>query len=317
MKTVILDADTLGRDMDLSVFRKYGEVQIYPTVDDDEIADCICDADVVVVNKKRIDRETAGDPQRLRLIAVTATGYDNIDLAFCREKGIAVTNVKGYSTDCVAQITVTMALSLIANLSAYTSYVNSGAYTESGIQNCLTPTYHEIAGKTWGIFGLGNIGKRVAAIARAMGCRVICTKRTPEEGYECVPLDTLCRESDILSVHTPLTSETRGAIDEHALSLMKPTSILINVARGAVLDEASVTDAVLSGRIGGFASDVYSTEPFPKDSPYAALLGRPNVLLTPHMAWGGYETRVRLIRELCLNIEDFLRGGTRNRVDLL
>ena len=316
MKTVILDADTLGRDMDLSVFKKYGEVCIYPTVADDAVADAIRDAHVVVVNKKRISRETAGDPKHLRLIAVTATGYDNIDLSYCREKGIAVTNVRGYSTDCVAQVTVTMALSLLANLSAYTAYVNSGAYTESGIQNCLSPTYHEIAGKTWGIFGLGNIGKRVAAVAKALGCRVICTKRTPEEGYECVSLDRLCRESDILSVHTPLTPETRGAIGEYALSLMKPTAILVNVARGAVLDEAAVADAVLSGRIGGFATDVYSTEPFPKDSPYTALMNRQNVILTPHMAWGGYETRVRLIRELCLNIEDFLCGGTRNRVDL-
>lgn len=316
MTTVILDADTLGRDMDLSIFEQFGEVRVYPTVADSEIASAVKEADVVVVNKKRISRETAGDPKRLRLVAVTATGYDNVDLAFCRERGIAVTNVKGYSTDCVAQVTVTMVLSLIARLSSYTEYVNSGAYTASGIQNRLTPTYHEIAGKTWGIFGLGNIGKRVAAIARALGCRVICTKRTPEEGYECVSLDTLCREADILTVHTPLTPETRGAIGKRELSLMKSDAILVNVARGAVLDEAAVAEAVLSNRIGGFGADVYSVEPFPKDSPYTALTGRDNVILTPHMAWGGYETRVRLLHELCLNIEDFLSGGTRNRVDL-
>ena len=315
MKTVILDADTLGCDMDLTVFRRFGEVIVYPTVADDKIAEAIADCDIVVVNKKRICRETAGNPRRLRLIAVTATGYDNIDLAYCREKSIAVTNVRGYSTDCVAQITVTMALSLIANLSAYTEYVNSGAYTASGIQNHLSPPYHEIAGKTWGIFGLGNIGKRVAAVAKALGCRVIATKRTPDPDYECVSLDTLCRESDILSVHTPLTAETRGAIGRRELMLMKPSAILINVARGAVLDEKAVCDAVLDGRIAGFGADVYAKEPFSEDSPYTLLLNRQNVILTPHMAWGGYETRVRLIDELCLNIADFLMGGRRNRVD--
>jgi glycerate dehydrogenase len=200
-------------------------------------------------------------------------------------------------------------------LSHYDAYTKSGAYTQSGFANAVAPIYHELRGKTWGIYGLGNIGERVAEVAEAFGCRVLACKRTPSEKYETVSLDTLCQKSDILTVHTPLTPETRGSINKERLDLMKKGSILVNVARGAVLAEDAVADAVLSGRLGGFGCDVYTEEPFGASHPYQSLCGLQNVILTPHMAWGAKEARERCMDEIKKNIEAFLAGKKRNRVD--
>ena len=315
MKIVLLDAATLGEDIDLSVFSSLGEVTVYPATAPHEVKERLAGADVAVVNKIKMNAETLGDDPSVRLICVTATGYDNIDLDFCRTHGIAATNVVGYSTDSVAQITVAMALSLLSHLPAHAATVRSGAYTAGGVANCLQPTYHELAGKTWGIVGFGNIGRRVAAVANAFGCRVIAFKRTPAEGVACVDLDTLCRESDIISVHLPLSAGTRGIIGEYELSLMKKDAILINVARGAVVDEAALARAVAEDRLGGIGVDVYSVEPMPLDHPFYALRERENVLLTPHMAWGAVEARERCLAEVAENIHVFLAGLRRNRLD--
>ena len=247
-----------------------------------------------------------------------STIYDrelfNRALDMGREKGIAVCNVKGYSTECVSQLTVSMALSLTNHLRVFDDYVKSGEYSKSGIQNKLTPTFNEVYGKTWGIVGLGNIGKRVADIAKVMGCRVLAYKRTPAEEYECVDLETLMKESDIISVHIPSSPETVGLISREMLGKMKQRAILINVARGNILDEQAVADAILDGSLYGFGCDVYSTEPFPENHPYSRLSGCDNVILTPHMAWGGYETRVRLVDEVAENIKAFYNGEERNRI---
>ena len=196
----------------------------------------------------------------------------------------------------------------------FDDYVKSGEYSKSGIQNKLTPTFNEVYGKTWGVIGLGNIGKRVADIARVMGCRVLAYKRTPVEEYECVDLETLMKESDFISVHIPSSPETVGLISREMLGKMKDKAILINVARGNILDEKAVADAILDGSLYGFGCDVYSTEPFPEDHPYSKLSNCDNVILTPHMAWGGYETRVRLVDEVAKNIDAFYNGEERNRV---
>ena len=315
MKIVVLDAATLGDDVDFSVFSSFGEVIAYPATAPDEVKSRLNGADVVVVNKIKMNAETLGDDPSVRLICVTATGYDNIDLAFCRAHGIAACNVVGYSTDSVAQITVAMALSLLTHLPTHAETVRSGAYTRGGVANCLKPTYHELSGKTWGIVGFGNIGSRVAAVASAFGCRVIAFKRTPAKGVECVDLDTLCRESDIISVHLPLSDTTRGIIGERELSLMKRDAIVINVARGAVVDEAALARAVREERLGGIGIDVYSVEPMPQDHPFYAIRERENVLLTPHMAWGAIEARERCLAEVAENIRAFLSGVRRNRLD--
>ena len=314
MKIILLDAKTLGSDIPLTVFSDMGEFVSYPTTSPEEAPDRVADADVIVTNKVKLRSDILKHAPNLKLICVTATGYDNVDIDYCKQNGVAVCNVKGYSTECVAQLTISMALSLTNHLRVFNDYVKSGQYSKSGIQNKLTPTFNEVYGKTWGIVGLGNIGKRVADIARVMGCRVLAYKRTPVDDYECVDLETLMRESDFISVHIPSSPETVGLISREMLSLMKERAILINVARGNVLDEEAVANAILDGSLHGFGCDVYSTEPFPENHPYSKLSGCDNVILTPHMAWGGYETRVRLVSEVAENINAFYKGEERNRV---
>jgi glycerate dehydrogenase len=315
MRVTVLDAETLGNDVDIGAFSEFGELTVYQNTNATQLDEHLQNTEVAVLNKVKLGKSELEKANRLRLICVAATGFDNIDLATCREKGIAVCNVLGYSTQSVAQVTLAMALSLMTHLKEYTDYVRNGSYSASGIANRLTPVYHEIAGKTWGIIGLGNIGKQVGTVAKAMGCHVLANKRTPDLEWNCVDLETLCRESDIISLHAPLNDSTRNLIDRKHISLMKKEAIFINVARGAITDEAALAEAVQEGKLGGLGIDVYSVEPFLKDHPYQKILHLPNVCMTPHMAWGGYETRVRLIREMVENIRAFNRGERRNRVD--
>ena len=315
LTVVVLDASTLGDDLDLTPLQALGEVKVYQTSTPEEIAVRIADADILMQNKAKLTADLLAKATKLKVICEAATGFDNIDVAYCREHGIAVTNVPGYSTQCVAQITFTLALSLITHLPQYTSFVQSGEYTASGVANRLSPAFCELYGKTWGIVGYGNIGKQVGKIAEAFGCNVIVHKRTPEEGVRCVDIDTLCRESDVISLHTPLNDGTRGLIGRAQLDMMKKNAILVNVARGAVTDEEAVADALLSGKLAGFGCDVYSAEPFPAGHPIDRIKDLPNVCLTPHIAWGGYETRVRLLDEMIKNAQAFFRGEKRNRVD--
>lgn len=314
MRIAILDAKTLGDDIDLTGLKKLGKVIVYPATAPQETTEHLADVDCVIVNKVHIDAGVLSLANRLKLVCVAATGYDNINLSDMQKKGIAVCNVVGYSTHSVAQLTLSMVLSLAMHLPAYNRFVESGAYTKSGVANCLVPVYHELAGKTWGIVGCGNIGRQVAAVAQAMGCRVIVCKRTPDTQYTCVDIDTLCREADVITVHTPLTSETEKLISKERIAAMKADAILVNVARGAVCDEAALCEAILEGRLGGLGVDVYTKEPFSADSPYNAVMHMDNVCLTPHMAWGAYEARNRCLQEICLNIEAFNRGERRNRL---
>ncbi len=315
MNLVILDAASIGKDLDYSGFSQFGALTIYDKTTPGEIADRVRNADVLILNKVRLSRAVLAEAKKLRLICEAATGFDNIDLEYCREKGIAVCNVVGYSTQSVAQLTVAMALSLISKLNVYRSFVASGDYSKSGKPNLLEPVYHEIAGKTWGILGYGNIGKQVGKVAEALGCRVIVHKRTPVDDAKCVSLEELCRQSDILSIHTPLNDGTRNLLNGDRIALLKQDCIVINVARGAVADENALAEAVLQGKIGGLGVDVYSQEPFPEEHPFAKIKDLPNVLLTPHMAWGAYETRVRLLEEMVENARAFFAGELRSRVD--
>lgn len=315
MKIVILDKASLGEDTPLSVLDKFGEVVSYDLSTPEEAIERSADADVVIINKVKITRELMCAAKSLKIVCVFATGYDNIDIAAAKELGIAICNVPGYSTDSVALFTVSTVLALSSHLLEYSAFVRSGEYTASGVPNKLTPVYHDIAGKTWGIIGYGNIGKAVGRVAEALGARVIVNKRTPIDTAACVDIDTLCRESDIITVHCPLNNESRGIINDEKLSLMKPGVILVNEARGAVLDEAAVTKAVEEGKIGGFGCDVYSVEPFGIDHPYNRIKTYENVILTPHAAWGSYESRERCINIIASNIDAFLRGEMQNRVD--
>ncbi len=314
LKLTFLDAATIGSDIDLSVFKKFGTLTVYQTTDKDDFIKNVADSDVIIVNKIKVGRENLPYCKSVKLVCVTATGYDNIDLEYCRENNIAVCNVVGYSTQNVAQLTIAMVLSLVCRLNEYDRLVSNGDYSRGQSANILKPVYHEIFGKTWGIVGYGNIGKQVARVAKAFGCKIVVYKRTPACEAECVDIDTLCQMSDIISIHTPLNDGTRNLINRERISLMKKDAILINVARGAVVDERAVADAILENRLGGIGIDVYSQEPFPIDHPYSEIAGRDNVFLTPHMAWGSYEARVRCCDEIVLNIESYLNGGNRCRV---
>ncbi len=316
MKIVFLDALTLGDDIDLSLFSELGEVEIYPSSSDEQIIERTRECDVAITNKLKLNKNNLWNAENLKLICVTATGFDNIDVEYAKSQGIGVCNVVGYSTNNVAQITVGMVLDLINKTKIYQESVSSGHYSTCGVANILSPTYHELAGKTWGIVGFGNIGKKVAKIAEAFDCKILVNKRTPICDYECVNIDTICEKSDIITVHTPLNDETRALINAERIAKMKDGVIFVNVARGAVTDEGAVANAIINGKIAGFGCDVYSIEPFGTEHPFYEIKNYRNVILTPHMAWGSYEARVRLCQEVKQNIVEYFNGEIKNRVDL-
>lgn len=315
MNIIVLDAATLGGDLDLRPLERLGTVIAYPSTPVEEIPARILEADVIISNKLKLNRDNLSQAKNLKLICVCATGFDCIDVAYCRERGIGLCNVPGYSTESVSQLTLTMALALIGHLGAYRRHVHTGAYTHGGVANCLAPVWHEIAGKTWGVIGGGNIGQRVAGLAEAFGCKVLMCRRKADPKYETVDVDTLCKTADIISVHTPLNEETRGLVGQKQIAQMKKNAIFINVARGLVADEEALTRAIEEDRIGGLGVDVFSVEPFGEDHPYTRILDRDNVLLTPHTAWGASETRNRCLAIVADNIRVWQSGGRQNRVD--
>lgn len=315
MKIVILDKIAMGEDTPFHLLDSLGEVVTYDTTSPKEVVEHIGDAEVIVLNKVKITAESILKSKKLKLICVFATGFDNIDVIAAKKAGVAVCNVPGYSTDSVALFTVATVLSLAARLREYSDYVRSGKYSNSSSANKITPVFHELRGMTWGIVGCGNIGEAVLKVAEALGARVIVNKRTPSDKYRCVDIDTLCKESDIITLHCPLNDSTRELINNERLSLMKKNVILVNEARGAVVNENDVADAVLSGRISAYGCDVYSAEPFPKSHPYNKIKDLDNVILTPHAAWGAYEARERCIRIICDNVSSFVNGEKLNRVD--
>ncbi len=314
MKIAILDLDAIGNDLNLSPITALGPCAIYGSTGEAQLVQRLQEVEAVVINKMKMTRAVLEQTPQLKLICVAATGYDNIDLQACRERGIAVTNVPGYSTDSVAMVTVATVLSLMTHLEEYRDFVRCGEYTRSGVANRLSPVFSDLRGKTWGIVGYGSIGRQVAQVARAFGCRVLYSRSSPDP--DSCPIDTLCAESDVITLHCPLNESTRGLIDSRRLGLMKDTALLVNVARGAVCDEAAVAQALIEGKLGAFGCDVYAQEPFGPEHPYQALLGMPNVCLTPHIAWASFEARTRVIRQMGENMQAFLRGELRNRVEL-
>ena len=211
---------------------------------------------------------------------------------------------------------VATVLSLVSHLREYNDFVRNGSYSKSSAANKITPVFHELSGKTWGIIGFGNIGRAVARVAEAFGAKIIVNKRTPINDYELVDIDTLCSESDIITIHCPLNDGTRNLINKEKISLMKKNVIIVNEARGAVLNEKDIADAVINKEIAGFGCDVYSAEPFTSEHPYYNIKDFDNVVLTPHAAWGAYEARERCVNVICSNIDSFLSNEKLNRVDL-
>ena len=314
MKITILDKSTLGEDIDLSPIYALGEVEEFETTAADEIAERLTETDVVIINKIKLNESNLSNAKNLKVISVAATGYDNIDTEFCKKAGIALCNVPGYSTDSVAQVTAAMVLNLVTHIKEYESFVNSGEYSKSGVANKLTPVYHEISSLKWGVVGGGGIGMKVAEIADAIGAEVMICRRKQEGRFPVVDIDTLCKECDIISLHIPLSDETRNLINAERIASMKSNAVVVNTARGAVTDEKALAEAVKNGRIGGLGVDVYSVEPFTESHPFTEILGLQNVILTPHMAWGSYEARNRCVKIMAENILSYFDGGTKNRI---
>lgn len=315
MNIVFLEADNLGSDMNFDRFSQLGEVTIYKETAPEQVAERIADAEAVIVNKLMMDEETLKDAPHIRYIGITATGKNNIDFAYTDKRGICVTNVAGYSTDVVAQHTFAMTLYLMEHLRYYDEYVKSGEYTKSRTFCHMDRSFYELSGKTWGILGLGAIGGRVAQIAEAFGCRVIFyspsgTKR--KEKYTQVDFDTLLAQSDILSVHAPLTQKTHHLMDYEAFCKMKPSSVFINVGRGPIVEENGLCQALSEGRIAAAGLDVLEREPMDKESPLRRLADSDALLITPHIAWAAVEARHRLLDEVWENLSAFQRGEARN-----
>ena len=311
----ILDKKTMGYDIPFEHLKEFGKVIEYDYTAPENVKEVCADASVIILNKVKITDDILSCCKQLKLICVFATGYDNIDIDSAKKYGVGVCNVPAYSTDSVALFTLATVLSLSTRLAEYTDYVRSGEYSASGSPNYIAPVFNEIRGKTWGIIGLGNIGKAVANVASALGAKVIANKRTKDDNYTCVDIKTLCKESDIITVHTPLTQETKGLINKELIEVMKPGVILVNEARGAVLNEHDVAEAVKHGKIKCFGCDVYSTEPFDKNHPYNEIKNFKNVILTPHSAWSSYEARMRCSQVIYNNIKSFLSNESLNRVD--
>ncbi|MDY3919289.1 MAG: D-2-hydroxyacid dehydrogenase [Candidatus Limivivens sp.] len=317
MKIVFLEAGTLGSDMDFSAFERLGQVVRYEQSTAADTPEKVADADIVVVNKINMNARTLAGADRLKMIAITATGYNMIDLDYTRKQGIAVANVAGYSTDAVAQHTFALLFYVMHKLAYYDAYVKSGNYCSCDSFTHIQERFHELAGKNWGIIGMGAIGHKVARIAEAFGCRVLyhsmsgCTRPEP---YEHVDLDTLLEESDILSIHAPLTPATEGMMNREAFRKMKPSAILLNLARGPIVNEADLVEALETGEIAAAGLDVLSVEPMRPENPLLAIQDSRKLIITPHVAWAPVETRARLLEEVYRNIEAFLKGEERNRI---
>ncbi len=308
IKIVFLDADSIGTDIDLSMFSELGEVVRYGYTQEEEVPARVADADVIIVNKVEINEETVGAASRLKIVCVTATGTNNLDKEFLDRRGIAWRNVAGYSTENVAQHTFALLFYLLEKMSYYDDYVKSGQYVNDESFTHFSNVIHELCGQTWGIIGLGNIGRRVADLAKAFGCRVIyysASGAPAQDGYEQVDFDTLLRESDIVSVHAPLNEHTLDLMDAAAFAKMKPTAIFINVGRGPIVVEEALADALRQGRIGAAGLDVLREEPMTEDNPLRDLADSTRLIITPHVAWASIEARTRLMRIIYGQVKEF------------
>ncbi len=319
MKIVVLERSSVGMDVSVDVFNELGEVTAYNNTLYDDIAERVKDADIIVANKSPLNEKTLKDAPNVKLICEFATGYDNVDVNYCKSRGIGVCNVRNYSTEMVAQHTFAMALFLCEKLRHYDDYVKSGKYAAQERFSNFDIPFYELNGKTWGIIGMGNIGRKVAEIAKAFGCRVIfysVTGNSTVTDYERVDFDTVLSESDFLSIHCPLSDLTRNLLDESAISKMKKTAYLINVARGPIVNEEALYDALLNDRIAGAGLDVLTKEPIAKDSLLQRIQDSGRLIITPHLAWASVEARERCVQMNYDNIKAFLEGRVLNRIDL-
>ena len=315
MHIVILDAQTITKgDISLDGLRRFGELTVYPLTTYEEIADRVADADAVLCNKTRLDSYTLRKATHLRYIGLFATGYNNIDIDYARAHGITVCNAGSYSTAAVAQHTFGFILAHYSRIGEYNTFVQGGNWLNSPTFSPFVYDTDELCGKTIGLIGYGSIGQAVACMALAFGMRVLVCTRTVKSDAQVtfLPLEQLLPQADIVSVHCPLTPQTQGLLNADTLRLCKAGAFLINTARGAVVDQQALREALEQGRLGGAGIDVLDTEPMEPDCP---LLGAPNCLITPHVAWAPLTTRRRLMGIVEDNLHQFLNGTPMNVVN--
>lgn len=310
MEIVFLEKGSLGDDIDLGYFSELGHVTFYDITLPEQVPERAKDADVIIVNKLPMNEATLSQASKLKMVALTATGTNNIDFAYTDSRGIQVRNVAGYSTNAVAQHTFALLFYVLHRLAYYDDYVKSGAYCENPGFSHFQERFAELDGKTWGIVGMGAIGRRVAAIASAFGCRVIyysTSGKNTDQPYERVDFDELLAQSDVISLHAPLNSATEGLMNREAFQKMKSTAFLVNVARGGLVVEQDLADALTNHEIAGAALDVLSREPMLSDNPLYAIKDSRKLIITPHMAWAPVETRERLMRCVYKNIQETMK----------
>lgn len=308
MKIVFLDVKTIGEDIDLSCFDALGEVVKYPFSTPEEALERTKDADVIVLNKVEINEKSIGKAEHLKLVCVTATGTNNLDKEYLADRGIQWRNVAGYSTESVAQHTFALLFYLLEKLNYYDNYVKSEKYIGDVTFTHFANVFHEISGKTWGIVGLGNIGRRVADLAKLFGCCVIyysTSGKNNNNDYERVSFDELLKTSDIISVHAPLDENTRGLMNADAFQKMKETAIFLNLGRGPIVVEDDLAKALKEDQIAAAGLDVLSVEPMAENNPLREIKDSEKLIITPHIAWASVEARTRLMKIICNQIKEF------------
>ena len=318
MKIVVLDRMSVGEDVSVDAFFQYGQAEFFNNTPDELVAERVREADIIVSNKSPMNESTLKEADKVRLICQFATGYDNVDVEYCKKRGIRVVNVQDYSTASVAQHTIGMALSLLENLSYYDAYVKNGSYSSQKRFSHFGHPFYELDGKTWGIVGMGNIGRKVAGTAQALGCHVVyysTSGKEREEDYNRVSFEELLAKSHILSLHCPLSDLSRDFIEKEALSKMKSTAILINVARGGVVNNRDLYEALETGQIQAAGLDVVEKEPLTQDNPLSRIKDSSRLIITPHLAWASVEARTRCVEGVYENIRVFLNGEERNIVN--
>lgn len=313
MKIILTDAKTVTQgDLSLKPLEEFGEVIVNELTAYDDIAETVRDADMIICNKTPLNADTLRYASHLRYIGLFATGYNNIDTAYCREHGITVCNAGSYSTDAVCQHTFALILECLNRTGSYNRFVHNGGWKNSSTFSPFVYPLNEISGKTLGIIGYGSIGRAVERAALAFNMKTLKVRRHDEDDPSFVDLDTLLKKSDIITVHCPLNDSSYRMINAESIAKMKDGAIFINTARGGVMDEQAVADALISGKLAYAGIDVLENEPMDRDCP---LCGIDNCIITPHIAWAPMETRIRLMGIVCDNIRAYLSGSPVNVVN--
>lgn len=318
MKIVIMEANTLGNDVDLSGFHRFGQVVSYPESDPQENAKRIEDAEIIIANKILMNAELLDTAKNLKLICLTATGTNNVDFTYTNKRKIAVANVKGYSTQSVVQHTFALLFYVYEKLNYYDQYVKSGEYTRSDIFSHFDTKFNELDHKRWGIVGLGEIGRSVAQVAGMFGCEVVyysTSGKNHNPNYQQVDWDTLLSSSDIISIHAPLNDATNNLFDEEAFQKMKQSAVLLNLGRGPIVNQEALAKALQTNQIAAAGLDVLTVEPMSADNPLLAIQDSTKLIITPHIAWATVEARQRCVDEVGENIRSFINGTKRNIVE--